>query len=48
MGHLAKNLNIKSNIGQKILSGVQTASAIAGTIKHVYEVIKLGILLVEL
>ena len=38
MAHLAKNPNIKSNIGQKIISGVQTAGTIAGTIKTVYEV----------
>ena len=38
MGHLSKNPNIKSNIGQKIVSGVQTASTIAGTIKTAYEV----------
>ena len=38
MGHLATNPNIKSNIGQKIVSGVQTASTIAGTIKTAYEV----------
>ena len=38
MGHLAKNPHIKSNIGQKIVSGVQTASSIAGTIKTAYEV----------
>jgi hypothetical protein len=38
MGHLAKNPNIKSNIGQKIVSGVQTASTIAGTLKTAYEV----------
>ena len=37
MGHLAKNPHIKSTIGQKILSGVQTASSIAGTIKTAYE-----------
>ena len=37
MGHLAKNPHIKSNIGQKILSGVQTASSVAGTIKTAYE-----------
>ena len=33
MGHLAKNPNTKSNIGQKIVSGVHTASAIAGTLQ---------------
>ena len=41
MGHLAaglKNPNVKSNIGQKIVSGVQTASTIAGTLKTTYEV----------
>ena len=38
MGHLAKNPNIKSNIGQKILSGAQTASKVAGTLKTAYEV----------
>ena len=38
MGHIAKNPHIKSTIGQKILSGVQTASSIAGTIKTAYEV----------
>ena len=38
MGHLAKNHNIKTNIGQKIVSGAQTASTIAGVIKTAYEV----------
>ena len=38
MAHLAKNPNIKFNIGQKIISGVHTAGAIAGTIKTAYEV----------
>ena len=38
MGHLAKNPHIKSTIGQRIVSGVQTASSIAGTIKTAYEV----------
>ena len=38
MGHIATNPHIKSPIGQKILSGVQTASSIAGTIKTAYEV----------
>ena len=38
MGHLARNPNVKTNIGQKIASGVQTASTIAGTIKTAYEV----------
>ena len=38
MGHLAKNPHIKSTVGQKILSGAQTASSIAGTIKTAYEV----------
>ena len=38
MGHLAKNPNIKSTIGQRIVSGAQTASSIAGTIKTAYEV----------
>ena len=38
MGHLAKNPNIKSNIGQKIVSGAQTASKVAGTLKTAYEV----------
>ena len=38
MGHLARNPNIKSTIGQKIVSGVHTASAIAGTLKTAYEI----------
>ena len=38
MGHLAKNPNSKSNLGQTILSGVQTASTIAGTLRTAYEV----------
>ena len=38
MGHLAKNPHIKSTVGQRIVSGVQTASSIAGTIKTAYEV----------
>ena len=38
MGHLARNPNAKTNIGQKILSGVQTASTIAGTLKTAYDV----------
>ena len=41
MGHLTtghKNPNVKSNIGQKIVHGVQTASTIASTIKTAYEV----------
>ena len=38
MGHIAKNPHIKSTVGQKIISGVQTASSIAGTIKTAYEV----------
>ena len=38
MGHLSKHPSIKSNIGQKIVSGVQTASTIAGTIKTAYDV----------
>ena len=38
MGHLARNPNVKTNIGQKIVSGVQTASTIAGTLKTAYDV----------
>ena len=38
MGHLAKNPNMKSNIGQKIVSGVHTASTVAGILKTAYEV----------
>ena len=41
MGHINnhnKNPHIKSTVGQKIVSGVQTASSIAGTIKTAYEV----------
>ena len=38
MGHLARNPNVKTNIGQKIISGVQTASTIAGTLKTAYDV----------
>ena len=38
MGHLAKNHNIKTNIGQKIVSGVHTASTIAGALHTAYEV----------
>ena len=38
MGHLAKNPNVKFNIKQKLISGVQTASTIAGTLKTAYDV----------
>ena len=38
MAHLSKHPSVKSNIGQKIVSGVQTASTIAGTIKTAYDV----------
>ena len=39
MGHLSRHPSVvKSNIGQKIVSGVQTASTIAGTIKTAYDV----------
>ena len=38
MGHLAQNPTIPSKIGQKIVSGAQTASKVAGTLKTAYEV----------
>ena len=38
MGHLSKSHNRKATIGEKIVSGVQTAATVAGTAKTVYDI----------